>query len=89
MKCMAIQVYGKVQGVWYRASTRNKALELGLLGTVQNQADGSVYIEARGNEKQLQDFIQWCQEGPPHAKVDHLEMNDIEMKAFSSFEVIR
>ncbi len=89
MKSISIQVFGKVQGVWYRASTRHKAIELGLWGTVQNQKDGSVYIEATGHEQQLQNLITWCQEGPPHARVDRLEKKEIKQKTFSSFEIIR
>ncbi len=89
MKTYSIQVYGKVQGVWYRASTQRKALSLGLTGTVQNEPNGSVSILASGEEKIIQNLIDWCKEGPPHAKVERVESKEITIQNFSSFEVIR
>jgi len=89
MKCIKIEVYGKVQGVWYRASTKNKAEELGVLGTVQNRKDGSVYIEAMGTDQLLKAFIEWCQEGPQFAEVERLAVQQIELQSFNSFEIIR
>ena len=58
-----IEVEGKVQGVWYRASTKEKADELGVFGYVENQDNGSVYIEAEGEIDHLEQFIAWCKEG--------------------------
>jgi acylphosphatase len=65
-----ITVSGKVQGVWFRKSTQDKARELGLRGFVRNQPDGSVYIEASGSPEVLSEFIDWCRQGPPMARVD-------------------
>ena len=84
-----IQVFGKVQGVWYRASTRNKALELGICGTVRNLPDGSVFIEAEGSAEQLQSFLEWCQDGPPHARVDRLEKKTLTLDNYEDFQIIR
>ena len=84
-----IKVIGKVQGVWFRASTRNKALDLGLCGIVKNLPDGSVYIETTGSDNQLKALIDWCHSGPPHARVDRVEHETLPPKAFLSFEVLR
>ena len=89
MKCIAIQVYGKVQGVWYRASTKKKADELGLKGIVQNETDGSVFIKVTGENSLLQALIEWCKEGPQFAKVSSVEVHDIDLKSFADFQVIR
>jgi acylphosphatase len=84
-----IKVRGKVQGVFFRASTKEKALELGVKGIVRNEPDGSVYIEAEANSDIMEVFIQWCHKGPAYARVDEVLVNQSELKNFSSFEVIR
>jgi acylphosphatase len=61
---MSILVTGHVQGVFYRASTKAKADELGITGFVQNRPDGKVYIEAEGTDEELDLFKTWCSKGP-------------------------
>ena len=82
-----ILVYGKVQGVWYRASTRRKALELGLFGFVRNEPDGSVYIEVSGTSEQVEIFMEWCKTGPELAIVKEIKTQEIVPKQFHSFEI--
>lgn len=77
-KACKIRVYGRVQGVWFRAYTQRKAQELGIKGFVRNEADGSVYIEAVGEEEALQQLIEWCHEGSPLAKVERVEVAPLE-----------
>ncbi|MBC8321720.1 MAG: acylphosphatase [Bacteroidetes bacterium] len=72
-KAAIIKVYGKVQGVGFRFYTNKKAVELGILGYVQNKPDGSVYIEAQGDEIDLLTFIDWCNIGPQWARVSNVE----------------
>ncbi len=86
---LAIRVTGKVQGVFYRASTRDKARSLGLCGFVKNENDGSVYIEAEGDKEKLDQFVNWCKQGPPNARVDKVEVAEREIKNFSQFEIKR
>lgn len=88
-KHFKIQVFGKVQGVWYRASTQRKAEELGVQGFVRNQADGSVYVEAEGDVKALQALIDWCYEGPPGARVERVDQSEGEWKGFEGFQIKR
>ena len=89
MKSISIKVTGRVQGVFYRASTKSKADELGIKGIVRNEEDGSVYIEAEADESILQEFTSWCKKGPPHAMVEKLEIEVIDFVGFKSFEIKR
>lgn len=84
-----IRVYGKVQGVFYRASTQEKAASLGILGWVKNEADGSVSIEAEGPEVQMQEFVDWCKSGPRHAKVEKVDYKEDQPQGFAHFEILR
>jgi acylphosphatase len=67
---------GRVQGVAFRASTVTAAQALGLAGWVANRADGSVEAVAEGDEAGMAVFIRWCHQGPPAARVDHIEVTD-------------
>jgi len=89
MKCVQIQVSGKVQGVWFRASTQRKANELNIKGIVKNLSNGDVYIEAEGEENTLEDFIKWCYEGSEHSRVDNVIILKIENKSFDDFKIVR
>ena len=82
-----ITVSGKVQGVYYRASTKHKAEELGIVGFVKNQSDGSVYIEAEGEMPQLSALIDWCKMGPNHAKVENVHFVPGEVQGFKGFDI--
>ena len=89
MKSVAIRVLGKVQGVWFRASTEHKARSLQLTGWVANQQDGSVYIEAHGATAKIEEFINWCRQGPKHAIVEDVKIHSIEVSPPPSFEIKR
>jgi acylphosphatase len=78
LRRVRIVVRGRVQGVFYRASTQRRALELGLAGWVRNAADGSVEILADGPGAALLDLIEWCRSGPSGARVDGLETEWLE-----------
>ena len=82
-----INVKGKVQGVFYRASTQAKAKELGLSGWVKNEEDGSVLIEAEGEDQKLQKLLEWCRQGPGAAVVNDVEYEEIEPLGINGFEV--
>jgi acylphosphatase len=70
-----IVISGKVQGVFYRASAKQKAEELGIKGFAQNLPNGNVLIEAEGEESQLKELISWCRQGPPNAHVSNAHVN--------------
>jgi len=70
-----IKVEGKVQGVWFRKYTNDKAQSLNLNGFVRNEPDGSVYIEVESDqEDKLNEFIQWLYQGSPLSKVDNVSI---------------
>ncbi len=73
LKRVRFVVSGRVQGVWYRQSTYEKAQRLGLRGWVRNLDDGRVEILAEGSEGRLQQLELWCHEGPPLAQVTQVE----------------
>ena len=89
VQTVSIIVTGKVQGVFYRQSTQEKALELGLTGIVKNQPDGSVYIQASGASGQLNQLIAWCRQGPSQAVVTAVQVENIEPRAFIGFTIQR
>ncbi len=90
LKHFNITVVGKVQGVFFRASTVETAKQLGLTGFVRNLLDGNVYIEAEGDEKQLEEFVKWCHQGSTRAVVSKVDISEyIQLKNFSDFVIQR
>jgi acylphosphatase len=70
---LEIVISGRVQGVWFRASTRDEARRLGLLGWVRNLPDGRVEAVFEGDEDRLSRMLDWCRRGPPGARVHNVE----------------
>ena len=89
MQTVHLVIKGKVQGVFFRASTKDKANELGINGWVKNMPDGNVEILATGNKDQLENFIEWCRRGPKQAKVSDVVVSDAEETFFNEFRVIK
>ncbi len=85
MKHINVTVCGTVQGVYFRASTKEVADSLGINGFVKNQSDGSVYLEAEANEDTLELFLTWLKIGPATARVDNLKIEDSDCKYFEGF----
>jgi acylphosphatase len=88
-KTIAVTVKGKVQGVFFRQSTREKAKALGIAGTVANLPDGSVHIIATGSTEQLDELTAWTKTGPPKATVAAVEIADVPLRDFADFKIIR
>lgn len=89
IKHLDITVQGKVQGVFYRASTKAVADQLGVRGCVKNMPDGNVFIEAEAEATLLDMFLEWCHEGPERARVTAVESQEGEMKNYLNFEVVK
>src|SRR5665213_624965 len=89
MRSVRIIVHGSVQGVFFRKHTLEKAIELGLNGFVRNLPGNTVEIEAEGNEEVIQQFIAWCNQGPPKAKVTRIDIHEQGLKNYSSFTLMR
>ncbi len=73
MRRIIIKVYGLVQGVFFRYTTRKVARQLDLTGIVKNMPDGSVYIEAEGTEENLSQLLKFAKKGPKYAEVSNIE----------------
>ena len=87
MQATRFIVSGKVQGVFFRASTREQAQRLGLRGHARNRADGSVEVVAAGTDDAIESLARWLQHGPPHARVDRVERSSVEIDAMDGFSV--
>lgn len=80
MTSRKIQVFGRVQGVYFRVYTKKKADDLGLFGWVRNEPDGSVLMEVQGDRGDVDDLVKWCYEGPPMSSVERVVVTNIEKK---------
>lgn len=89
IKHLSFRVTGRVQGVFFRKSTQEKAEELTLSGNVKNLDDGSVSVHAEGEMEKLQTLEDWLSVGPPQARVDHLYKEEKALEHFEDFQVIR
>lgn len=80
MRRVAFVVTGRVQGVAFRANAAEQARRLGLSGFVRNRADGAVEGDAQGPRDAVQAFVVWLQRGPSLARVDDLDVQDLEVE---------
>jgi acylphosphatase len=80
MRRVKIVVAGRVQGVYFRYFTENKAKELNVFGSVRNLDDGRVEIIAQADHITLEAFIRWCHKGPITARVDKVEISELEFE---------
>ena len=88
MKRVRAIVSGRVQGVWFRAHTRDKAVALGVVGFVRNLPDGTVEIVAQGEDARLDSLMAWAHVGPPLGEVSGVRIRDMaEAEDFTTFEV--
>jgi acylphosphatase len=88
MKAFKATVFGKVQGVWFRDSTRKEAAKLDVVGWVKNMPDGTVYLEAEGEEEQLNQLRKWLHVGSHYSRVDDVDIEWIEpTDSYSTFEM--
>ena len=85
-----LRIEGRVQGVFFRASTLDQAVRLGLKGWVRNCPDGSVEVVAEGERKKIDDLVGWCNHGPPGSHVRNVLLQWEDFKdEFADFRVRR
>lgn len=89
LETVSIIVEGIVQGVYYRQSTKAKAIEACITGEVKNKKDGSVHIIATGTATQLEQLIEWCNKGPERAIVTNVRVEKIPLQIFISFSIVK
>jgi len=88
VKAITAIIHGRVQGVWFRGSTQQKANELGITGWVKNTLEGNVELEAHGEKVQLEFFIAWLFKGPKYSQVEHVDVEWIGSNTqFYSFNI--
>jgi acylphosphatase len=76
--CIRCLVSGRVQGVWFRASTQEQARRLALTGYARNLPDGRVEVLACGDKAALEELKSWLWQGPPAARVDSVECSEVD-----------
>ena len=86
--CKRCRISGKVQGVFFRASTRDKARSLQVTGHAMNLEDGSVEVVACGAAANVDALVEWLWEGPRTARVDAVEVEEIDTAAPAKFEIL-
>ena len=84
-QCLRCRVSGRVQGVWFRASTQQQAEQLYLSGSACNMPDGSVEVLACGDEMALATLRDWLWQGPEHARVTDVQCEVVQMKPPAAF----
>lgn len=87
LQTISITVSGKVQGVYFRQGTREKASQLGVTGFVKNLPDKTVYIIATAVKEQLDELLAWCRVGPPRAQVTDVQVQQQPVQQFEKFSI--
>ena len=86
VRCRVL-VSGRVQGVWFRGSCARQAGQAGVAGWARNLPDGRVEAVFEGDRAAVEALLNWCHEGPPHAKVTGVDIVDEEPVGERSFQV--
>jgi len=86
-KAVALKITGKVQGVGFRWHTKQTADALNISGFVKNQYDGSVYVEAVGEDYAIEQFTEWCKQGPSWARVDKVNLSNLPLFEANGFKI--
>ena len=90
MRRVRFVVVGRVQGVAFRAYTQAAAQQFGIVGFVQNRADGAVEGQAEGEERAVAGFVEWLHKGSPWSRVDRVDVEDLAVVAAEmAFDVRR
>lgn len=84
-----IIVTGLVQGVYYRATARQEARALGITGWVKNRPEGTVEAMAEGEKNKVEQFIEWCRQGPPDSQVSSVQVEwEDTMGGYRDFRIV-
>ena len=90
MKTTKLEIYGRVQGVFFRANTKEFADKISLKGQVKNQDNGSVLITVQGTKEQIEQLISWINSNPGMSKVERIEKEEYNSKeTYKDFQIIR
>jgi acylphosphatase len=89
MSTVHLLIKGKVQGVFYRATARRIAKEIGITGWIRNSSEGDVEVMASGRDEAIQRFTEWCKRGPEMAEVTEVTISTMAAAEFDGFVIIR
>jgi acylphosphatase len=84
-----VVAHGRVQGVWFRESARRRAEQLGVSGWVRNRPDGAVEAELEGPAEPVEVLVRWFAHGPPDARVDRLDVDELPVRGERGFAIGR
>jgi acylphosphatase len=88
MKRVRAEVSGRVQGVWFRASAQEKAMELGVVGYVKNLPNGNVEFAAVGEDDKVDALLEWAKRGPQMARVKEVRVGSLaSSEEFDTFSI--
>ena len=87
MKCVHVHISGQVQHKGFRFFAMQVAYQFGIRGYIQNRKDGSLYLEAEGEEEQLNQFLEKCKKGPMGSIVEKVTTEEGEIKNYTSFDI--
>jgi acylphosphatase len=86
-QCIKARISGRVQGVGFRASTRDQALTRGISGYVRNLSDGRVEVMACGDDAALEWLLEWLHKGPAAASVEHVDVETVTFSPGKDFSI--
>lgn len=89
LQTVSIIIAGLVQGVFFRQSTKERAVSLGITGEVRNMPDGTVHIIATGTGEQINQLVEWCHKGPDEANVANVDVREVPLQYFNGFTIAR
>jgi acylphosphatase len=88
VKRVRVIVAGRVQGVFFRTETADRARSLGLAGSVHNRPDGGVEAVFEGDEERVEELVRWCERGPAGARVDTVNVEPEEPLGERGFSIV-
>jgi acylphosphatase len=84
-----VTISGRVQGVWFRDSTRRMADSLGIYGWVKNNDDGKVEALFQGKPEKINEILDWCKKGPPLSRVDKVKVSETSLdESYDDFTIL-
>ncbi len=86
-RALEVRITGQVQGVFFRAATREQARRLGVRGWVRNDPDGSVTAHLEGSAEAVDALVEWCHRGPPSARVEAVQETETHAIGAAEFTV--
>jgi len=88
-KAVKLEIFGTVQGIFFRSFVKEKADELGVKGYVRNKTDGSVEAWFEGNNKDVDQMIEICKKGPEHAVIKKVDIIEESFQSLKDFKILR